>query len=129
MYLKTQFFSLSGLTKSLIMQMTVCEYSIDSSSSPFHIWLCKWDKFRFQYNQQSVSVIILYILSSWAIKIFHYNEHLYKHRVTECDMPDGCTAIQRDLDRLEKEADRNLLKLNKGKGKLLPLRKNNPRNL
>lgn len=44
-------------------------------------------------------------------------------------MPDGCAAIQRDLDRLEKEADRNLLKLNKGKGKLLPLRKNNPRNL
>lgn len=31
------------------------------------------------------------------------------------DTPDGCAAIQRDLDRLEKWSDRNLMKLNQGK--------------
>ncbi|KAK4823609.1 hypothetical protein QYF61_004212 [Mycteria americana] len=31
------------------------------------------------------------------------------------DTPDSCTEIQRDLNRLEKWADRNLMKFNKGK--------------
>ena len=41
--------------------------------------------------------------------------------------PEGCAAIQRDLDRPEEMADRNLMKFRKGKCKVLPLGRNNPR--
>ncbi|GAB0206053.1 mitochondrial enolase superfamily member 1 [Grus japonensis] len=37
------------------------------------------------------------------------------------DAPYGCAAIKRDLDRVEKWADRNLMKFNKGKCKALHL--------
>ncbi|GAB0209103.1 mitochondrial enolase superfamily member 1 [Grus japonensis] len=42
------------------------------------------------------------------------------------DTPEDHAVIQRDLDRLEKWADRNLMKFNKGKCKVLHLRRNNP---
>ncbi|KAK4806619.1 hypothetical protein QYF61_013874 [Mycteria americana] len=42
------------------------------------------------------------------------------------DTPEGCVAIQRDLDRLKKWADRNLVKFNKGNCQVLPLGRNNP---
>jgi len=38
--------------------------------------------------------------------------------------PEGCVAIQRNLNRLEKRADRNLMKFNQEKCKVQYLRRN-----
>ena len=43
------------------------------------------------------------------------------------DRTEGCAAIQGDVVRLEKCANRNLLKFNKEKSKVLHLGRNNPR--
>ena len=40
--------------------------------------------------------------------------------------PEGCVAIQRYLDGLDKWTERTLIKFNKGKCKVLHLRRNNP---
>ena len=43
------------------------------------------------------------------------------------DTPYRCAIIQRDLNRLEKWADRNFISFNKGKCQVLQLKKNEPR--
>ncbi|XP_068278017.1 LOW QUALITY PROTEIN: uncharacterized protein [Nyctibius grandis] len=42
------------------------------------------------------------------------------------DTPEGCAAVQRDLDGLEKWAGRSLVRFNEGKGTVLHLGRNNP---
>ncbi|GAB0204718.1 mitochondrial enolase superfamily member 1 [Grus japonensis] len=41
--------------------------------------------------------------------------------------PEGCAAIQQDLNRLENLVERNLMKFNKGKCRVLHLGRNNPK--
>lgn len=52
-------------------------------------------------------------------KLWHLNTRIF-------DKPSNCAAIQRGLNRLQKWVDRNVMKFNEGKCKVLCLGRNNP---
>ena len=43
------------------------------------------------------------------------------------DMPEACVAIQRDLNRLESWVERNIMRYNTGKCRVLHVGRNNPK--
>jgi len=53
-------------------------------------------------------------------------EFVNDRKIGVADTPAGCSAAQKELGRLENWAERNLMKFNKGKPKVLPMVRNNP---
>ena len=49
----------------------------------------------------------------------------YVHLGGVADIPEGCATIQQDLDRLLSRAERNLMRFNKRKRRVLQLSRNN----
>ncbi|KAK4830954.1 hypothetical protein QYF61_014413 [Mycteria americana] len=94
-----------------------------------HKWPMKWIENWLAY--WTVKVVIRSMKSSWRTVTIFIND---LDDGTECtlskfaddmklggvtDAPDGCAAIQSDLDRLEKWPSRNLMKFQKGRCKVL----------
>lgn len=87
------------------------------------IFLCQWSNTNWAKPRLISDVIQLNLdyRLSWS------NAHfLPKGRFRGPDTPDSCATIQRDINRLEKRACRNLMKFDNGKCQVLHLGKNSP---
>ncbi|KAK4828523.1 hypothetical protein QYF61_026945 [Mycteria americana] len=76
------------------------------------------------FLDKGTAVNIVHVDFSKAFDIVSHK--ILREKLMRTDIPEGHAAIQRDLNRLEKWADRNVMKFNKGKCKVLFLGQNIP---
>lgn len=87
---------------------------------------CSWKPVTGIVPQGSVLGLILF-RSGWWGRVYPLQVCWWHHTGGVADAPDGHAVIQKDLERLEKWAYGNFMRLNKEKCKVLHLGRNSPR--